>query len=220
MSTPPPSAHDPEESRGTQHRESTGPVSSPPSGAGPGEPEAGSAGLEKFRAFLAGSSAERIFRHPTCHPSRRTGFCPCDGALPAALWFYGKAALLLTVLKLPFNAPKLALLRRLGARVGRHVFISADVWIDPTFPQLLTIEDDVMIGVGVKIALHEFGPRHFRAGRVTLRKGAVLGGFALIGPGVEIGESAVVAGGAAVGHDVPPGTVAMGNPARITPRVS
>ncbi len=174
-------------------------------------------GLSQFQRFLKRETSERVFRHPTCHPSRPTGFCPCDGPLPATLWFYGRAALLLTVLRLPFNAPKLALLRRSGARVGRNVFLSADVWIDPTFPQLLTIEDDVMVGVGVKIALHEFGPDHFSAGRVTLRKGAVIGGFALIGHGVEVGEGAVVAGGAVVGRDVPPGKMAIGNPARIMP---
>lgn len=175
-------------------------------------------GQEKFRQFLASQTAERVFRHSICHPSSRPiGFCPCDRALQAKLWFYFKATLLLTLLKLPFNAAKIALLRRLGARVGHNVFISADVWIDPAFPQLLTIEDDVMVGVGVKIALHEFGLSHFSAGRVIIRKGAIIGGFALINHGVEIGEGAVVAGGAAVGRDVPPGKLAIGNPARIMP---
>ena len=174
-------------------------------------------GLERFSRFLSGQTFERVFSHPTCHPSQPTGFCLCDGSLPGRLWFYAKAWVLLTVLKLAWNAPKLALLRWSGARVGRNVFISTDVWIDPSFPQLLTIEDDVMVGVGVKISLHEFGPREFRAGRVILRKGTVIGGFALIGHGVEIGEGAVVAGGAAVGRDVPPGKLAIGNPARIVP---
>ena len=172
---------------------------------------------KNFHRFLAGESGERVFAAPTCHPSQPTGFCPCDGPLPARLWFYAKAWLLLTVLKLAWNGPKLKLLRHCGARVGHNVFISTDVWIDPTFPQLLTIEDDVMIGVGVKIALHEFRPREFRAGRVTIREGAVIGGFALIGHGVEIGEGAVVAGGAAVGRDVPAHRLAIGNPARIMP---
>ncbi len=172
---------------------------------------------EAFRHFLTGNTAERTFSTPTSHPSQPTGFCPCDGSFVQTLRFYAKAWLLLTFLKLAWNGPKLKLLRWCGARVGRNIFISTDVWIDPTFPQLLTIEDDVMIGVGVKIALHEFRPREFRAGRVVIRKGAVIGGFALIGHGVEIGEGAVVAGGAAVGRDVPPGKLAIGNPARIMP---
>ena len=172
---------------------------------------------KRFARFLAGQSKERVFTSPTSHPSQPTGFCPCDSALPATLWFYARAWALLTALKLAFNGPKLKLLRWCGARVGRNVFISTDVWIDPTFPQLLTIEDDVMVGVGVKIFLHEFRPKEFRAGRVVIRKGAVVGGFALIGPGVEIGEGAVVAGGAVVGRDVPAGKFAIGNPARMMP---
>lgn len=174
-------------------------------------------GRKRFARFLAEPSTERVFQYPTCHPSQPTGFCPCDGALFARLWFYAKAWLLLTVLKMAWNGPKLRLLRRCGAKVGRNVFISTDVWIDPAFPELLTLEDDVMVGVGVKISLHEFGPRQFRAGRVVIRKGAVIGGFALIGHGIEIGEGSVVAGGAAVGRDVPSGKLAIGNPARIMP---
>jgi hypothetical protein len=175
-------------------------------------------GFEQFKRFLSGNSSERIFRYPICHPSSRPiGFCPCDRVLPVKLWFYCKATLLLTALKLPFNSPKVALLRWLGARVGRNVFFSTDVWIDPAFPELLTVEDDVMVGVGAKIALHQFDPGHFSAGRVVIRKGAIIGGFALIGHGVEIGEGAVVAAGAVVGRDVPAGKTAIGNPARVVP---
>jgi NDP-sugar pyrophosphorylase family protein len=171
----------------------------------------------RFREFLEGRIDARVFAHPTGHPSRPTGFCPCDRPLPGRLWFYLRAGLLLATLRGPFNGPKAALLRRQGARIGRNVYISTDVWIDPVFPQLLTIEDQVMIGVGVRIALHEFGPDRFRAGRVTIRTGAVIGGFSLIGHGVEIGRGAVVAGGAVVGRDVPEGTFAVGNPARVFP---
>lgn len=174
-------------------------------------------GLERFKLFRSGQTGERVFRHPTCHPSHPTGFCPCEWALPARWCFYFRATLLLAVMKLPFNSPKVTLLRRLGARVGQHVDISADVWIDPAFPELLTIEDEVMLGVGVKIFLHAFDRDHFEAGRVLLRTGVIVGGFALIGHGVEIGEGAVVAAGAVIGRDVPAGKVAIGNPARIVP---
>jgi acetyltransferase-like isoleucine patch superfamily enzyme len=174
-------------------------------------------GQERFKQFLAGSVAERRFSWPTCHPSHPTGFCPCDQAWPATLWFYFRSTLLLTALKLPFNTLKIALLRWSGARVGRDVFISTDVWIDPTFPELLTIEDEVMLGVGVKIFLHAFDRDHFEAGRVRLGKRVIIGGFAIIGHGVEIGEGAVVAGGAVAGRDVPAGRAAIGNPARVVP---
>lgn len=180
----------------------------------PGSPAAAQ-GMAELRRFLRADSGARVFSWPISHPSRPTGFCPCDRSLPARGWFYLKSALLLAVLKLPFNSPKLTLLRWFGAKVGRQVYISADVWIDPAFVPLLTIEDEVMIGVGVKIALHEFTRDRFQAGRVSIRRGAVIGGFALIRHGVEIGENAVVAGAAAVGRDVPAGKLAIGNPARI-----
>jgi len=174
-------------------------------------------GLERFQRFRSGQTNERVFEHPTCHPAYPTGFCPCDRPWPATLWFYIKSALLLTALKLPFNALKIALLRWSGARVGRHVFISADVWIDPAFPELLTIEDEVMLGVGAKISMHFFNRDHFRSGRVLLRKGALIGSCTLIGPGVEIGEGAVVAAGAVVVRDVPAGRTVIGNPAQLLP---
>ena len=175
-------------------------------------------GPRKLRAFLAAENSPRVFEWPTCHPSQPTGFCPCDGSFFRRTWFYFQATVLLTLLKWPFNRLKLAALRRRGARIGRNVHISSDVWIDPFFPQLLTIEDNVLIGVGARIALHEFGRDCFRAGRVMIRRGALIGGFALIGHGVEIGEDAVVAGGAVLGRDVPAGMMAVGNPARIFPQ--
>ncbi len=182
------------------------------------QPTPSDEGLRKLREFLAVENGPRVFEWPTGHPSQPTGFCPCDGSFFQRARFYFQATVLLTLLKWPFNRIKLAALRRRGARIGRNVHISSDVWIDPLFPQLLTIEDNVLIGVGARIALHEFGRDCFRAGRVTIRHGALIGGFALIGHGVEIGADAVVAGGAVVGRDVPAGMMAVGNPARMFPQ--
>ena len=169
----------------------------------------------RFHEFRRGQTADRTFSCPIAVPYHASGLCYCDAPLWRAILFYMKAGLLGLILKLPFNSPKIWLLRRQGAQVGNNVHIEVDVWIDPLFPELLTIEDDVLIGVGSKIAMHEFNVDQFRAGRVVIRKAAVVGGFSLIGPGVEIGERATVAGGAVVGRDVPAGATAIGNPARI-----
>lgn len=75
--------------------------------------------LEEFRRFLQAETGTRVFTCPTGHPSRPTGFCPCDRSLLPRLWFYLKAAALVQVLKLPFNAPKVALLRRRADRTRR-----------------------------------------------------------------------------------------------------
>ena len=138
------------------------------------------------------------------------------GRVKEALWLI-VSLLLFRLCPLKLSGLKCSVLRWFGARVGRNVFISADAWIDPAFPELLTLEDQVMLGVGARISLHTFEHDHFEAGRVVLRKGVIVGGFALIGPGVEIGEGSVVAAGAVVGRDVPAGKAAIGNPARVVP---
>ena len=48
----------------------------------------------------------------------------------------------------------------------------------------------------------------------TIRRGARVGGAAVLLPGIEIGEEAFVGAGAVVTRDVPPRAVVVGNPAR------
>lgn len=181
------------------------------------EPTSVKAGRALLRQFRAKGCPDHVFRYPTCHPSQPTGFCPCDEHGITAAWFYTKAAILNLVLALPFNRLSQWTLRRMGATIGRSVFISPAVWVDPMFPDLLTIEDDVMIGSGAKISFHEFRISEFIAGRVTLGRGSLIGGFCMIGPGVHVGEGATIAGGAVVARDVPAHSIAGGNPARVVP---
>jgi acetyltransferase-like isoleucine patch superfamily enzyme len=180
--------------------------------ANAGDPREGRARLARF---LAGGTGSRLFRWPTGNPARQTGFCFCEHSVWGMIAVCVRAAILELLLKLPFNGLKAGFLRHLGARIDRHAYISAGAWIDPTFTQLLHIEEDVFIGAGARITLHEFRRNEFRAGRVILRRGAFIGGYAMIGCGVEIGEGATVAAGAVVGRDVPAGFTAIGNPARI-----
>ena len=54
----------------------------------------------------------------------------------------------------------------------------------------------------------------------TIRRGARVGGGAILCPGVEIGEDAFVGAGAVVTKDVPPRALVVGNPARVLREVS
>jgi len=169
---------------------------------------------EKLAEFLRAGAGAKVFNHPIDHPSKPSGFCPCDESIVKALWYYFKGTVLHCVLMQPFNGPKIWLLRALGATVGDNVYISVRAYIDPLFLELLTIEDDVMIGIEARIMLHEFAIDEFRAGRVILRKGCLVGGFSLLRPGVEVGERATVGAASVVVHDVPAGATAIGSPAR------
>jgi acetyltransferase-like isoleucine patch superfamily enzyme len=56
--------------------------------------------------------------------------------------------------------------------------------------------------------------RHDLIAGPTIRRGARIGGGAVLCPGVEIGEEAFVGAGAVVTKDVPPRVIVVGNPAR------
>jgi UDP-3-O-[3-hydroxymyristoyl] glucosamine N-acyltransferase len=170
---------------------------------------------ERLKRFLTGRTDALIFTHTIDHPSKPTGFCFCDDSIVESLKMCFRGWLLEMLLRLPFDRPKLLLLRRFGARIGKNVHIAAGAWVDPLYPQLLTIEDNVLIGSHTRLFFHEFSIDEFRVGKVIIRRGALVGGSALIRCGVEIGAGSTVAGGTVLGRNVPPGATVGGNPARL-----
>lgn len=82
------------------------------------------------------------------------------------------------------------------------------------------IEEYVFIGMGVvttndnDVYLSRFGASPLNLIGPTIRRFAVIGSGAVLLPGVEIGEGAMVAAGAVVTRDVPPWTVVAHAPAR------
>jgi acetyltransferase-like isoleucine patch superfamily enzyme len=81
-----------------------------------------------------------------------------------------------------------------------------------------TLEDNVFIAPGVTTTNDNFmgrtERRHALRRGPTIRRGARVGGAAVLLPGVEIGEEAFVGAGAVVIRDVPARAVVVGNPAR------
>jgi acetyltransferase-like isoleucine patch superfamily enzyme len=89
----------------------------------------------------------------------------------------------------------------------------------------IIIEDDVMLGSGVHIYVHN---HHFdnpnipiidqgydSSADVILKKGCWIGANSVILSGVTIGENAVVGAGSIVTKSIPDKVVAAGNPARV-----
>ena len=90
-----------------------------------------------------------------------------------------------------------------GAYVTAYSTLEEDVFIAPC---VVTTNDNFM---GRTERRHELikGP--------TIRRGARVGGGAILCPGVEIGEEAFIGAGAVVTEDVPARKVAVGVPARV-----
>jgi acetyltransferase-like isoleucine patch superfamily enzyme len=82
----------------------------------------------------------------------------------------------------------------------------------------MTIEDDVFIAPCVQTTNDNFMGRTERRHELikgpTIRRGARVGGGAVLLPAVVIGEEAFVGAGAVVTKDVPARAIVVGNPAR------
>jgi UDP-2-acetamido-3-amino-2,3-dideoxy-glucuronate N-acetyltransferase len=109
-----------------------------------------------------------------------------------------------------------------GVKVGRRVKISSHSFIC----EGVTIEDNVFIGHGVTFINDKYPRATTAEGELQtdadwccistlVERGASIGSNATILCGVTIGEGAIVGAGSVVTHDVPPGMVVAGNPARI-----
>jgi acetyltransferase-like isoleucine patch superfamily enzyme len=99
--------------------------------------------------------------------------------------------------------------------VGARTKIQADAYVTA----YSTLEDDVFIAPCVVTTNDDFMGRTERRHELikgpTIRRGARVGGGAVLCPGIEIGEEAFVGAGAVVTTDVPARVVVVGNPARV-----
>jgi UDP-2-acetamido-3-amino-2,3-dideoxy-glucuronate N-acetyltransferase len=108
-----------------------------------------------------------------------------------------------------------------GAKIGQRVKVSSHSFIC----EGVTIEDEVFIGHGVMFINDKY-PRSTTEGGALqteadwvctptlVKKGASIGSNATILCGVTIGENAIVGAGSVVTHNVPPGMIVAGNPAK------
>ena len=105
-----------------------------------------------------------------------------------------------------------------GARckISSHTFICEGV----------AIEDEVFIGHGVMFINDKYPRSTVESGALQteadwkcistlVQRGASIGSNATILCGLTIGEGAIIGAGSVVTHDIPPHTIAFGNPARL-----
>lgn len=129
----------------------------------------------------------------------------------------------------PYMRVKLQRMR--GVNVGKNVFLGSDVYFDPIYPHMITIEDDVAIVGRNVIIVHTSPPSYMRESYprasyiftkispVTIKRGAWITIGVMILPGVTIGENSIVTAGSVVTKDIPPNCIAQGNPAKVISRL-
>jgi dTDP-4-dehydrorhamnose 3,5-epimerase-like enzyme len=83
----------------------------------------------------------------------------------------------------------------------------------------VTLEDEVFVGPNVSFTNDKF-PRSKKHQKKVLqtiiRRGASISSGAIILPGIEVGENAMIGAGAVVTNNVPANAIVKGNPGRIT----
>jgi acetyltransferase-like isoleucine patch superfamily enzyme len=117
--------------------------------------------------------------------------------------------------------PSLERLVAQGLTLGVGTHISRPIYIDQLHPWLITIDDYVTLGPYVAIITHDASlgqhTGQTRLGQVVLRKRVYVGVGAILLPGTTIGEDSVVGAGAVVHGEIPPASLVMGNPAKVSP---
>ena len=118
------------------------------------------------------------------------------------------------------------ILRKIGAKVGKNVFIGSDVWIDAGHTDQIIIEDNVHVTGRCILLCHKRNILRYRKGddasklpytvnKIHLKKGCMIGMNTTIMPGVTVGEGSLVGAYSHVTKDIPDWTIAEGRPAKV-----
>lgn len=114
---------------------------------------------------------------------------------------------------------------------GKHIFVGrnfiANFNLTILDEAIVTIGDNVFIGpnCGIYTINHALLPDQrnagvMRAAPVTIGNDVWLAANVTVLPGVTIGDGAVIGAGSVVTHDIPPHTLAVGNPCRVVREIT
>ncbi len=178
--------------------------------------------LSSIRAFL---NSRRNVRKVTSLGENSLLQCKIDKRGCDSQIHVGRDCLILGVLVTETNASRI--------RIGDNVFIGGGTLIDCAAS--IEIGEDVLISYeclladsdnhSVSYSVRKKDLKNWRAGvhewattvsrPIAVSRGAWIGARTIILKGVTIGEGAVIGAGSVVTKDVPPWTIAAGNPAKI-----
>ena len=160
----------------------------------------------------AESRHDRLTRHPT--GGRGNSLMRWTDAKSPVTVTLNYAVVLLARVS-PSLRLKNRLFRALGMTVGDGVAWGLESTPDVFWPELVTIEDDAIVGYDATLLCHEFLQEEYRTGEIHVGERAMIGAGAVVLPGVRIGADAQVAANSLVDRDVPAGATVAGVPARV-----
>lgn len=91
--------------------------------------------------------------------------------------------------------------------------VSLSAKLDKICPEGIHIGEYTTVAFRASILSHDM-VRNFGADTV-IGKNCFIGAHSVIMPGVKVGDGSIVGAGSVVVHDVPPGSIVAGNPAKV-----
>jgi len=105
-----------------------------------------------------------------------------------------------------------------GLKLGKDVEIIDTFFFDPSHCFLISIGDRCTICPNVRLIAHDASTKkhlgYTKIGKIDIKEVSFLGDSVVVLPDVTIGPYTIVGAGSVVTRDIPPRTVAAGNPAR------
>lgn len=106
-----------------------------------------------------------------------------------------------------------------GLVLGKNVQIVSSIFLDPSHCFLISIGDDTTICPNVRLIAHDASTKKAlgftKIGRIEIGANCFIGDSTIVLPNVRIGRGSIIGAGAVVTKDIPDGSVAAGNPARV-----
>jgi len=106
-----------------------------------------------------------------------------------------------------------------GLTLGKNVDIIDTFFFDPSHCFLISIGDNCTICPNVRLIAHDASTKkilgYTKIGKIDIKENCFIGDSVIVLPNVTIGPNSIIGAGGIVTKDIPPDTVAAGNPAKV-----
>lgn len=121
-------------------------------------------------------------------------------------------------------------LRKMGSKIGKNVFIGSQVWIDFGNAELIEIGDNSHVDARCILLCHkrdlssyfvndEYIDLPYKKGKIIIGRNCSIGTASMIMPGVIIGDGAIVGAYSLVTKDIPAWTIVTGRPTKVVKQI-